>query len=108
MDELIDFDDVFFKVEEIYSAGMPGYICRDCGKQFLIIQTNKKTKDLEILYNDQYEITNFGCNAHINYDLIVDPVFGETIKIPSHIGNYKELILSKPEFAFTILLSRLN
>lgn len=106
MKEFIDFDDVFFKVDEVYSAGMPGYVCRECGKSFLILKTDPTTGDFNILYNDKYEVTNFGCDLHINFDLLMDPTFGDMIIMPFRFKNGGLIMF--PKYAFTFLLNRLN
>jgi len=106
MKEFIEFEDVYFKVDEIFSTGMPGYVCSKCGKSFLILQTDKTTGDFNILYNDKYEATDLGCDLHINFDLLMDSTLGMVIPMPKKIDN--RYLIVHPEYAMTFLFNRLN
>ena len=105
MKNYLDFDDVFIKVDEIYSNGYPGYVCAECGKSFLVLGTDLETGDFNILYNDRFGITDLGCAAHINFDLIADPTFGLRILVPTKHQDHLYLL---PAFAGTFLKDRLN
>lgn len=105
--DYIEFDDIFIKVDEIYTSGLPGYVCKQCGKSFLILKTDPSTKDFNILYNDKYEVSDYGCDIHINFDLLMDPTFGMVVLMPKSLPG-ATIVVAKPEYAFTFLHNRLN
>jgi hypothetical protein len=105
MKDYLDMDDIIIKVDEVFAAAKPVFLCSECGERFLKIENDPDTGDLTVLWNDENNREIYFCFDHINFDLFVNPLMKEFIQIPN---NYHGIILLTTVDAKLFLYDRRN